>query len=154
MSCECIAHVEIKYEGHWFAFDKPKVFQNYELFAKMAGVRGEAKPIVEPRGIPTDVSVVARIHYGAWNPDAHTPSWLTRDEVWQVIEWFRDTEIPKWGFESNRMTTSAAWFSFGFLFGDGWQTPIIPARYAGVTDVRLVFWFVGVTAIEWLKQQR
>ncbi len=51
--------------------------RNYELFAKLAGVRGEGP---EPNGVPQDVSQLARVQLEGWNSDAHSVSYLSLRE--------------------------------------------------------------------------
>lgn len=55
--------------------------RNYWLFALFAGVRGEMPWSFEPKGFPADSSKeVARL-FESWDCDAHTPSWLTQQEL-------------------------------------------------------------------------
>lgn len=51
--------------------------RNYDLFAKLAGVRGEGP---EPRGLPYDVSDLARMEIGDEDGDLHSHSWATARE--------------------------------------------------------------------------
>jgi hypothetical protein len=65
----------------------------------MAGVRsygGGTPPVVEPRGLPKDMSYTTKYKHGDWGADAHTPSWLTTIEfeaAYGEAEGFRDPEI-------------------------------------------------------------
>lgn len=62
---------------HW-----TPVNRNYELFGQLAGVR-RAGP--EPRGIPTDVSVLAAHMIARWGEDGHSHSWMTMDEALPIF---------------------------------------------------------------------
>jgi hypothetical protein len=58
---------------HWHANNR-----NYELFAALAGVRGDGP---EPRGIPDDVSVLALHMIEGWGEDGHSHTWMLMDEA-------------------------------------------------------------------------
>lgn len=51
--------------------------RNYEVFAKLAGVRG---PGPDPRGIPDDASDLTKLALDSWGRDGHSHSW---DWAWQ-----------------------------------------------------------------------
>ena len=60
--------------------------RNYELFGILAGVRGDATPIAEPRGLPKDLGDECKALRKNWNgPDIHlgehSQSWLTLAEL-------------------------------------------------------------------------
>ena len=56
--------------------------RSYFLFGLLAGVRNyNVEPIIEPRGIPDDVSESIKKYYDDWGSDAHTPSWYTLYEL-------------------------------------------------------------------------
>lgn len=55
--------------------------RNYELFSVLAGVRGYGPPIIEPRGIPADVSLETKDEWNYWGGDAHTPHWYSLREL-------------------------------------------------------------------------
>lgn len=96
-------------------------FRGYSWFAALAGVRAynEDECIWAPRGLPNDVSRPVEREYEAWGRDAHTPSWLSLDEIFRVeeklldmapndasyrIEWL-NTFIPK-----PKQTRMVFWF--------------------------------------------
>jgi len=68
MGCDIHVHVEYKADGKWYHYNHPNVGRNYELFAKMAGVRdqGNIGPIVQPRGLPDDVSFTTLFDSQRW----------------------------------------------------------------------------------------
>lgn len=56
--------------------------RSYFLFGLLAGVRNHnVEPIIEPRGIPDDVSESIKKCYDSWSSDGHTPSWYTLYEL-------------------------------------------------------------------------
>lgn len=133
MGCDIHLHVEFKVRGMWLHYSHPRISRNYELFAKMAGVRAyddEVKPLCYARGLPADISATTMFDVKVrWKADAHNYSWLGRNELVELQKWF---EKQSWAscFED----------TFGFFFGstldaskETWPT--------GVEDVRVVFWF-------------
>ena len=137
MGCDIHLYTEIKIKGRWHAHNHPDVNRNYDLFAKMAGVRSrdEIKPIVQPRGFPKNASFIARLDYKHWGRDAHSASYLNQKEIKILAEW---CERQPWGKE-------LFWFEheFGYLFGN---TIYNLRKYKedypkGIEDVRFVFWF-------------
>lgn len=110
MGCDIHLYVERKVGEIWEACDKwqldnlenttvdyPDRFytgRNYELFAILAGVRNryDVYPIVEPRGIPGDVSSNIAQEYESWGFDAHTPSWLTLAEFF-AYDWTQTVKL-------------------------------------------------------------
>lgn len=58
------------------------VDRNYDLFAILAGVRGDyLDPISPPKGIPKDLSKEVEETYAAWKGSCHTPSWYLLSEL-------------------------------------------------------------------------
>jgi len=57
--------------------------RNYELFSVLADVRngGDMKYIVQPRGIPEDVSEITKVESDKMDSDGHSHSWLTLQEL-------------------------------------------------------------------------
>jgi hypothetical protein len=58
----------------------------YWLFGQLAGVRGGGPPIAEPRGYPEDMDEDVKEHIESYEPDFHTASWLTLEEL-QKHDW-------------------------------------------------------------------
>lgn len=132
MSCDIHVHVEVKIAGRWEHYNHPSGRQNYEMFGRMAGVRGDAEPIAEPRGLPDDASIMTRFDASIWGDDGHSHSWLSVDEMAALSRWVELHHLPH-GFEG----------AFGYLFGSGWEgwVDYPEDRVKGVEDVRCVFWF-------------
>ena len=131
MGCDIHLHQEVKINGKWEHYGIADVTRNYQLFAKMAGVRGDEAPIAEPRGYPVDVTNVTQFDAARWASDSHTPSWLDAEEITKLFEWMKEpgeTRPREW---------------FGYLFGNHWDsfTKYPEDRPAGLEDVRFVFWF-------------
>lgn len=55
--------------------------RNYSLFALLAGVRGDEKPIAAPRGIPDDACPEYKAAAKNYGSDGHSHSWLTLEEL-------------------------------------------------------------------------
>lgn len=58
--------------------------RDYAFFAALAGVRGEGP---DPRGIPPDVSTLARTDIDSYGADGHSHSWATLLEF--VLTWLK-----------------------------------------------------------------
>jgi len=130
MSCDIHMHVEIKIQDTWYHYNAPEVSCWYDLFAKMAGVRGHVTPIASPRGLPSNISIVTAI--AAQAQDSHSHSYLMSSEVIKLKEWVKEVSDTDFPFEDE----------FGFLFGNtypGFQYPgVFPLE---LQDFRFVFWF-------------
>lgn len=60
--------------------------RRYTFFAALAGVRGEGPA---PKGLPDDISDLARSAHITWGLDAHSESWATVEEMmlaWATVE--------------------------------------------------------------------
>lgn len=57
--------------------------RSYGTFGFLADVRNysDVTPIVERRGFPVDASRAVKSSYEGWGSDAHSPSWLTIEEL-------------------------------------------------------------------------
>lgn len=119
MGCDIHAFIEYVYEGdsftHSFGDGELNFGRDYTLFSLMAGVRGSENPIVSPRGFPDDClsrgdstafksnwSVAEK--YKEYGSDAHTPTWLTLDELKKVRAEYIKTQL-----EFNSVTDPATW---------------------------------------------
>jgi len=101
--------------------------RNYNLFAVLAGVRGYGPPLIEPRGLPDDVSLETLDDYNYWQGDAHTPHWYSLRELLKDANNLCDPWIGGGHFTKNvidRMVDLAN----EELKGDGER-------------IRIVFWF-------------
>jgi hypothetical protein len=125
MGTDIHAYLEVQIDGRWVCHSQPRIKRNYELFGRIAGIGGAA-PIIEPRGLPSDISEITRIEYEHDGADAHTPGWLSRSEMEQIADLAPDLSgLGLFGY----VTGNPPWG----IPGDGH-----PAQYQ---DARLIFWF-------------
>ena len=142
MGCDIHLHVEVKHkEKGWLHYSHPRIERWYELFAKMADVRNEDRkidPISKPRGLPSDVSEITRLSYDWEEADAHSMSWLGREEIAQLNVFIHE----------HHTNQRRSWEDFdtrcGYLFGN--SLAFDPRRRGSsypewVEDCRVVFWF-------------
>jgi len=141
MGCDIHAHVEIKINDQWNYYAPVDMWRQYDVFAKMAGVRGTEDAISPPKGLPDDVSTLTRMHVDSYGFDGHSHSWLNFDEIMQLVGYFKHRNIKPWGcyFCSDGKYTL---FDV-YLFGNGIEgLREYPSDYPkALQDVRLVFWF-------------
>ncbi len=139
MGCDIHLHTEIKVNGKWEHYGNPNVPRNYSLFAKMAGVRGEQDPIVAPRGMPIEASVITELDYERWYGDGHSHSWLNAEEISELCDWY---EEYRKNIGCDFMACSSSRI-FGYLFGNYWSGffKYPEDRTPRVEDIRFVFWF-------------
>jgi hypothetical protein len=95
--------------NRWEGFCSPRIYRNYGLFYALAGVRGATswpEPLIEPRGVPEDISylggdillssipedykgeTVARCYI--FNPDYHTYGFLYLEELEAIYKRYRE----------------------------------------------------------------
>jgi|SRR6185369_1990434 len=71
---------------HWYLWGKDLAeCRWYWLYGKMAGVRGDDSPVVEPRGFPEDVSPDFNDDWGN-DSGYHTPTWLKPSEFFKCLD--------------------------------------------------------------------
>ncbi len=100
MGCDIHTICERKIGGQWYPINAWKLSEHstdnpeweqlqelwdqrfYSFYTFLAGVRGEGPKITATtRGFPEDASHLARIIYESWGCDAHTPSYITFEEL-------------------------------------------------------------------------
>lgn len=129
MGCDIHAHFEIKVDGEWLHYSQPHIHRNYELFGKMAGVRGDEQPVSLAKGLPKDMSkttILESIWLGA---DGHSHSWLNSKEIAEVIKFHESQTDPSIAY---KVSHEHGWDSFE-KYRDDYPEEI--------EDIRLVFWF-------------
>ena len=69
--------------GQWKSFPRFSLFQdrNYFVFSFFAGVHKKIKPIFLARGLPEDISKTASDKFKKEISIAHTPSWISMEEL-------------------------------------------------------------------------
>ena len=101
--------------------------RNYEMFAKMAGVRSEKDDILyEAKGFPEDSTDDIKIEYEKYNKYeecCHTPSWLSKREFAHCIDTYNEN-TPNEILEYKAILASMALFE----------------EYE--CETRIVFWFI------------
>ena len=128
MGCDIHTFVEVTDDGkEWVLFDKPDTMRNYDLFERIAGVRGEEKNAISPpKGLPSDISKGTALHHKYWGEDAHSESWLHSKEIALLEKWYNAQNYRRM-FEVD----------FGYLFGNGYNWEMeMP-----IQDWRFVVWF-------------
>lgn len=138
MGCDIHMHIEVKLDGAWQHYGAPRVNRNYDLFEKLAGVRGDAEnAIALPKGLPADATLVTLRDYEGWEGDAHSATWLEESEIEQLEEWLK-TQPGRFGsldLEHEVLNT----YLFGSSFTGHKRYP--EDNRQRVEDVRFVFWF-------------
>lgn len=66
---------------HGFVVNNFYKGRSYELFGALAGVRSDLVESLEPKGFPDDAGAQTKSDYERWGTDAHTPSYLTLQEL-------------------------------------------------------------------------
>lgn len=146
MGCDIHFHTEVKIKGTWHHHSQAKLDRNYPVFAKMAGVRNGygIEPIISPRGIPGDITLLTRIEIEKYDGDGHSHSWFGPQEIVAFHDFFKqDGEYEKiiemklegWRYEHENIPYFLGNHMDGFVkYPQDWE------RY-GVEDVRYVFFF-------------
>lgn len=133
MGCDIHLHIEIKIDNEWHHYGCPHIKRNYTLFNKMAGVRGETKnAIIQPRGIPEDITKVTAVDWHQWFDCSHNASWFSLKEIKELDDWCEKImggQMKGWALEWDLLNT--------FLFDNPFTYPD-PKE---CQDVRFVFWF-------------
>jgi hypothetical protein len=123
--------------------------RSYGIFGFLADVRNYSAvpPIAAPRGFPADASPEVIKSYEYWGVDAHTPSWLTIDEL-AAFDYEAEVEDRRYTRQDgpNCFNGGATcepgsgkrmpWREF---LGDRFMDELKRLRDAGAE--RLVFWF-------------
>jgi len=133
MGCDIHFHSEVKVNGKWEHYSEVGIDREYDLFAKMAGVRNYRgiTPISEPKGLPTDISVVTRLDAEKWRDDGHSWSYFNSKEICKLQSWIEDQMGSENSWELERIY-------WGYIFGSAWNVEKLPP---GIEDIRFVFWF-------------
>lgn len=141
MGCDIRLYIEVLTENGWELYSHPSIRQDYELFAKMAGVRndGEIEPISPPKGLPHGISYIVRKSAESWGMDGHSHSWLGSDEIRQLREWNdsgRDDEEVHQSQKELHHHILHCYCEGGYFDDD------IENREPWIKDTRFVFWFI------------
>lgn len=140
MGCDIHAYIEVKVDGKWHLYSQPRFPRSYKMFAKLAGVRNreDIDPISEPRGLPENLSSLVNIEYEHDELDAHSESYLNREELELFTNWVND---PKNGL--SKYNGDFEHSVMGYANGNPYYSiGKYPESHAyQYKDVRMVFWF-------------
>jgi hypothetical protein len=129
VGCDIHAFVEFKSGDEWHFYTEIDISRDYDLFEKMAGVRGNSvNAIAEPKGLPLDISKTTYLHTVSWGMDGHSFSYLNFDELTIIEKQFKILDADHKHFHR-----SDFFFGNDFLVKEDWPE--------FVSDLRLVFWF-------------
>jgi hypothetical protein len=136
MGCDIHLHIEVKIGDQWHHYGTPSIGRDYNLFEKMAGVRGAVDAAISPpKGLPKDCTFLTWLDHKMMKVDAHSASWLGPEEIDALEEWREKSPQRSIGLEYDVLHT--------YLFGNsftGWKHwPEENTRR--IQDVRFVFWF-------------
>jgi hypothetical protein len=112
--------------------------RNYELFAALAGVRGDGP---EPKDLPQDVSEYVMTEYAGYGMDAHSASWYSADEFVRIYDSVGvevDEDKPLSPYVAIRMEDGAEAAVANFLHD---KASVHVDEEDSVDLYRFVFWF-------------
>jgi len=139
MGCDIHLHEEVKIEGEWHHYGAPSMPRHYDLFGKMAGVRGEEDPIVEPRGMPEDATLLTRMDFERYGSSKHDASWLGPEEIAKLYDWMHENVVTEeFEFPEHRYFDYCFGSTFAGFHEYGTRGTSIPEA---VENVRFVFFF-------------
>jgi hypothetical protein len=127
------------------AFDS----RSYGTFGFLANVRNysDVTPIAEQRGFPSDASKAVKTAFDGWGSDAHSPSWLTVDEL-TAFDYDAPTEDRRvtrqlacgiWDGGSTAEPGGGLQTTYREFLGEWFFKDIKKLQDAGAE--RIVFWF-------------
>ncbi len=139
MGCDIHAHIEVKISGTWYYYAPAEIMRNYIVFAKMADVRNWDRsiiPISKPKGLPSSTTNMTKFHSDNWNSDGHSHSWLSYDEMVELVRFVKEREEEPW--DNMKWTDFDVWLFDHSLLG----FKEYPNKYPqGLEDIRMIFWF-------------
>lgn len=146
MGCDVHAVLEVKIDGTWRYYGLVRIGRDYGVFEAMGHVARRSagvKPITDLRGFPKDADFMTRVRFEReWGPDAHSPSWLSSDEMAALDAWWKRAPASRAHIYATDGLFSrdrcALWF-FGNSISGWWVYPEDRRKF--VEDIRLVFWF-------------
>lgn len=102
--------------------------RNYELFSILAGVRGWQEPLIDPRGLPQDMSDSSKKEIDWWEGGYHTPTWYDMYELITFVERYRDKE--GYGCLTDFVQNLNVYFEFVLLYY--WAEYVKPNQYRAI----------------------
>lgn len=144
MGCDIHLHIEVKINGKWEHWGAPSVQRWYELFEKMAGVRGDVRNAISPpKGLPEDMTTLTKLAATYDGKDAHSHSWLGTEEIMQLEDWLKKQARGEWINDLEHHILHSYLFGNSFTGHKRYPEDSKYRLDAGidVQDVRFVFWF-------------
>lgn len=164
MGCDIHTYVEKKVNGNWHNIDawhineyydpeKPEDcepeyscygFDNgrdYQLFANLAGVRGEYPWSLKPKGFPEDAAQATYKEFKTWDMDAHTPSYLTYGELLSFSTALTLKQLNPYDSGSNSVEEFFNDFKDYLYRQDRYHYKYIKNEEEKLDLYRIVFWF-------------
>ncbi len=150
MGCDIHMYAE-RATGHGYeAIPNAPVMEwrSYAVFGFLAGVRNysDVTPISDPRGFPDDASDDVAEDYEGWGPDAHTPSYLSLEELLGFdydasMEDRRVTRKTSYGWNGGATCNPGEGreMTFRDFLGKGYFDDLGALQKSGAD--RVVFWF-------------
>jgi hypothetical protein len=120
--------------GEW-ARSWPRITgRDYELFAKLASIRGEG---LAPLGVPEDVSELARMHIDRWDCDGHSHSYLSLAKFTKLYATTESAiaDSTKDRLQGKDLHSKEVYCTGGYDFTD------YDEDFDAEHDARIVFWF-------------
>ena len=138
MGCDIHVHIEIKVSGQWHHYNQPYLNRNYNLFAKIAGVRGDGteEAIAPDRGIPEDATFTTLFEYNHRKDDYYSMTWLSLEEIAELEEWYKIHVRGGISFNHDGINYLCG-SSFSFFLKHREEYP------PELEDARMVCWFDG-----------
>lgn len=130
MGCDIHPYLEVKVDDKWCSTDiELEHDRHYAWFEFLVGIRARHgwTPHHTPRELPLNVSWVVRKAFEAWEGDAHTPSYITKQELADIQ---RDLRLP---YYDNMLVPVGELFE---TYLNNWGEAM-----KDFEDARVVFWF-------------
>ena len=133
MGTDITLFVEVKTKNGWELYHSPDIGRYYDMFSKMAGIRGWEDPITHVKGMPSNLSLIVNEAYkeDTEHPYScvHEESWLNAEEILELSNWLAENDLD---LEEDILKCS--------LLGESFA-PFDQDRFEFINDVRFVFWF-------------
>lgn len=128
-------HIEVKKNGRWLHYSAPAINRDRTFFGMVAGLDTGIKPVVQPKGLPDDLSKVtlACLEQDKESYKVHHATWLDADELFDLQDALKAYHEPL-GHGPLQYDLEYAYFNT-YINGNS------VARPQGWDDVRLVAWF-------------
>lgn len=140
MGCDIHLHIEVKISGVWHHWASPYVKRDYQLFAKMAGVRncGITDPISKPKGMPDNPTFTTEFECKRWGADGHSHSWFGFTEIKELAVFVKnDLRSGQW-LSLEHHILNGSWLCGNPFAGLKEYPNDYPKE---IEDVRFIFWF-------------